>query len=98
VGLWAKFAIIQAAAEANTGFGYGLIAFLVVNSVIAFFYYLRVVWLMWMKDAPEGAPAVQPSFSLASIVLVLMLATVVLFVLPGLISSMTSVTSVLATP
>jgi NADH-quinone oxidoreductase subunit N len=98
VGLWAKFAIIQAAAEANTGFGYGLVAFLVVNSVIAFFYYLRVVWLMWMKDAPEGAPAVQPSFSLASIVLVLMLATVVLFVLPGLISSMTSVTSVLATP
>jgi NADH-quinone oxidoreductase subunit N len=98
VGLWAKFAIIQAAAEASTVFGFVMIAFLAVNSVIAFFYYLRLVWLMWMGDAPAGVPAVQPGLNLAAVVVALVLGTVVLGVLPGLISDATSVTSILATP
>jgi NADH:ubiquinone oxidoreductase subunit 2 (subunit N) len=34
-------------------FGVVLAAFLVINSVIAFFYYLRVVKTMWM-DAARG--------------------------------------------
>ena len=97
VGLWAKFAIIQAAAEAATPFGFVMIGFLALNSVIAFFYYLRLVWLMWMGDAPAGVPAVQPSVQLAGVVVVLVLGTVVLGVLPGLISTATS-QAVLATP
>ncbi len=74
-----------------------MIGFLALNSVIAFFYYLRLVWLMWMGDAPAGVPAVQPSVQLAGVVVVLVLGTVVLGVLPGLISTATS-QAVLATP
>jgi NADH-quinone oxidoreductase subunit N len=96
VGLWAKFSIIQAAAQASTVFGYVLVAFLVVNSVIAFFYYLRVIWLMWMRPERAGAPAVQPGFSLAAVVTLLMIGTVVLGVLPGLISDYSAATSLVA--
>lgn len=96
VGLWAKFSIIEAAAAANSVFGYVLIGFLVVNSVIAFFYYLRVVWLMWMKDAIEGAPAMQPGLNLSFVVTGLMVVTVVLGVLPGLLSDATSITQIAA--
>jgi NADH-quinone oxidoreductase subunit N len=98
VGLWAKFSIIQAAAEASTVFGFVLISFLVVNSVIAFFYYLRIVWVMWMKDARVEAPVLRPGLNLAAVVVVLMIGTVVLGVLPGLIADATSTTSVLAVP
>ena len=98
VGLWAKFAIIQAAAEASTVFGFVMVAFLAVNSVIAFFYYLRVVWLMWMGDAVAGTARVQPSVGLSAVVVALVLGTVVLGILPGLISDATSATSILATP
>ncbi len=59
--------------------------------MIAFFYYLRVVWLMWMQDAPAGAPVLQPGLSLAGVVTLLMIGTVVLGILPGLISDATSV-------
>ena len=97
VGLWAKFSIIQAAAEANTTFGYVLIAFLVVNSVIAFFYYLRVIWLMWMRPVREGVPTLQPGLNLSVVVTLLMLGTVALGVLPGLVSDYSSLSSVIAT-
>jgi NADH-quinone oxidoreductase subunit N len=96
VGLWAKFSIIQAAAEAGSVFGYVLVGFLVVNSVIAFFYYLRVIWLMWMRPERAAAPAIRPGFSTAAMVTVLMVGTVVLGVLPGLVSDYTSLTGLLA--
>ena len=98
VGLWAKFAVIQAAAEASTPFGFVMIAFLAVNSVIAFFYYLRVVWLMWMGEAPVGVPAVQSGLNLAAVVVALVVGTVVLGILPGLISDATASASILARP
>ncbi len=98
VGLWAKFSIIQAAAESGTTFSYVLVGFLVVNSVIAFFYYLRVIWLMWMRPAREGAPLLQPGLNLSVVVTLLMAGTVLLGVLPGLISSYSSLSSVVASP
>ncbi len=98
VGLWAKFSIIQAAAEANTVFGYAMIGFLIINSVIAFFYYLKIVWLMWMRDARDGAPTLQPGLNLAAVVTALMVGTIVLGVLPGLISDHTSVSTIQTLP
>jgi NADH-quinone oxidoreductase subunit N len=92
VGLWAKFAIVQAALTDVTGFGIMLVVFLVINSVIAFFYYLKVVKTMWMDEAREGLPVLQPGFNLSTVVTVLMVGTVVLGVLPGLISGATSLT------
>ncbi len=96
IGLWAKFAIVQAALTEVTVFGIVLMVFLTINSVIAFFYYLKVVRVMWMDSPTEDAPALQPGFNLSVVVLVLMLGTVVLGVLPGLVSGATSLTSVLA--
>ncbi len=93
VGLWAKFAILEAIAVDVTVFGVVLGSFVVVNSVIAFFYYLRVIKTMWMDEARAGLPALQPGFNLSAVVLVLMAGTVVLGVLPGLISGFSSLTS-----
>ena len=96
VGLWAKFAIVQAALTDVTGFAILLMVFLVINSVIAFFYYLKVVKTMWMDSAPEGLPALQPGFNLSLVVFVLLVGTVLLGVLPGLVSDATSLTGLAA--
>ncbi|MEX2420813.1 MAG: proton-conducting transporter membrane subunit, partial [Actinomycetota bacterium] len=96
VGLWAKFSILQAITVDVTPFGLTLATFLIINSVIAFFYYLKVVKTMWMDAAIEGVPALQPGFNLSLVVVALMIGTLVLGVLPGLLSDYTSLTSVLA--
>jgi len=96
VGLWAKFAIVQAALTEVTAFGLVLMVFLVINSVIAFFYYLKVIKTMWMDEADAAAPVLQPGFSLSAVVVVLAAATVVLGVLPGLISNATSLAGMVA--
>jgi NADH-quinone oxidoreductase subunit N len=77
--------------EATT-FGVVMMAFLAINSVIAFFYYLTVIKTMWMDGAREGSPTLQPGFNLSAVVVVLMVGTVLLGVLPGLISGATSLT------
>jgi NADH-quinone oxidoreductase subunit N len=80
-----------------TVFGVVLAAFLVINSVIAFFYYLKVVRTVWI-DAPRvDAPALQPGFNLSIVVGLLMVGTIVLGVVPGLVTDGTSVASLLAT-
>ncbi|MEX2549833.1 MAG: NADH-quinone oxidoreductase subunit N [Nitriliruptoraceae bacterium] len=96
VGLWAKFAIIEAIAVDITLFGVVLASFLVVNSVIAFFYYLKVIRAIWMEPAREGLPALQPGFNLSAVVVVLMVFTMVLGILPGLVSDYSSVANLVA--
>jgi NADH-quinone oxidoreductase subunit N len=96
VGLWAKFAIIEAIAVDITLFGVVLAAFLVVNSVIGFFYYLKVVRTIWMDVAPAGLPRLQPGFNLSAVVVVLMIGTVLLGVLPGLVTNLSSTISLVA--
>lgn len=98
VGLWAKFSIFNAAASAETTFGYVLAGFVVINSVIAFFYYLKVVRTMWMDGAPVGAPTLQPGFNLTAVVALLMLGTVVLGIFPGLVANGTASTALAAVP
>lgn len=90
VGLWAKFSIIQAAAEAGSTFAYVLVGFLVVNSVIAFFYYLKVIWLMWMREPGKGVAPVQAGLNLSVVVGGLMVGTVLLGILPGLVANATA--------
>jgi NADH-quinone oxidoreductase subunit N len=96
VGLWAKFAVIQASAQSGTAMAWTLMGFLIVNSVIAFFYYLHVVWVMWMREPRDGIAPVRPGLNLSVVTAGLVLVTVVLFVLPGLVSDATSVTDLLA--
>ena len=96
VGLWAKFAIIEAVAVDITLFGVVLAGFLVLNTVIAFFYYLRVIRTMWMDAAPEGLPRLQPGFNLSAVVVVLMVGTLLLGILPGLVTDFSSMVSLVA--
>jgi NADH-quinone oxidoreductase subunit N len=91
VGLWAKFAILEALTVDVTAFGLVLAGALVINSVIAFFYYLKVIRLMWMVEPAVDAPALQPGFNLSLVVVGLAALTVALGVLPGLLSDTTSI-------
>ena len=92
VGLWAKFYILQVVAVDVTTLGLVLAFSLIANSVIAFFYYLKVIRTMWMDDAPAGLPVLQPGLNLSFVVTVLMVGTVVLGLLPGLVANFSSVT------
>ncbi|MBY5161023.1 NADH-quinone oxidoreductase subunit N [Salsipaludibacter albus] len=96
VGLWAKFAIVQAGAESGTVLAYVLLFFLIVNSVIAFYYYLKVVWVMWMREGREGMAPVTPGVNLSLVTAALVFGTVLLFVLPGLIADTTVSTDLVA--
>ncbi len=91
VGLWAKFAILEALTVDVTTFGLVLAGALVINSVIAFFYYLKVIRLMWMVEPAADAPALQPGFNLSVVVAGLAAVTLLLGVLPGLVTDTTSV-------
>jgi NADH-quinone oxidoreductase subunit N len=57
-GFWGKWAIFGAAAEA----GYWMVgAAGLVASVVAGFYYLRIIKLMWFDPAPEGVEPIERS-------------------------------------
>ena len=57
-GFWGKWAVFGAAADA----GYWMVgAAGLVASVVAGFYYLRIIKLMWFDPAPEGVEAIGKS-------------------------------------
>ena len=57
-GFWGKWAVFGAAADA----GYWMVgAAGLVASVVAGFYYLRIIKLMWFDPAPEGVEAIEKS-------------------------------------
>ena len=78
VGLWAKFFIFTAAAGAGA---YWLAAAVVINSVIAMFYYLSIIRTMWF-DEPTSAVPIRPGFALSFAVGVLAVAVVAVGVFP----------------
>jgi NADH-quinone oxidoreductase subunit N len=56
-GFMAKLAVFRAAIEADQ---VGLVIVAVISSVIAAFFYIRVIVAMFMDDAPEGVEAAAP--------------------------------------
>ena len=59
-GFMGKVFLLQGAMEANLIY---LSVILVLTTVVSYWYYLRVAWFMWMKDAPSGGaadPAAEP--------------------------------------
>jgi NADH-quinone oxidoreductase subunit N len=82
IGFWAKFFIFVAAVDAGAAgnnAGYVLAAAVVINSVIAMFYYLALARTTWMDDPAEAAPILRPGFALNVAMVVLALAAVVSF-------------------
>ncbi|SNR85565.1 NADH-quinone oxidoreductase subunit N [Hymenobacter mucosus] len=83
-GFFGKFFVFSAAVEN----GYiGLVVFAVVMSMVSIYYYLRPIIAMYMHDTDETTAALVPVSSFQSgALLLLALLTVVLGVLPGLVS------------
>lgn len=80
VGFFAKFVVFQAAAGAAQ---YVLAAFLVVNTVLAMFYYLAVVKTMWFEQPRPTFALTRPGALLAGTVGLLAVATVILGAYPA---------------
>jgi NADH-quinone oxidoreductase subunit N len=80
VGFWAKFVVFQAAASAAA---YVLATAVVINTVLAFFYYLAVVRTMWFGEAEPGAGYIRPGRLLGGTAGVLAAVTLILGVFPA---------------
>lgn len=76
-GFIAKYNLLLGAAESRL---WVLSVILVLTTVVSYWYYLRVAWYMWMKEAPEEAAAGGPAHALTPFA-----THVVLFVSVGLI-------------
>ena len=86
-GGWiAKFNVFRAVLDAGNWAAYSLAIIAAVNTAIAAGYYLRVMRVMWMSDAPDGdrTPIVTPPPVIAALAIT-GVGTLVLGVLPGIV-------------
>ena len=82
-GFIAKYHLLLGAAESEL---WVLSVILVLTTVLSYWYYLRVAWYMWMKEAPEDAGAADPAITpfATRVVLVVSVAVILLAgVFPG---------------
>ena len=81
-GFFAKFYVFSAGIKAGL---YWLVVIGVLNSMLSVYYYIRVVYLMYMKEAEEGVYAAQvsaPNFASGLGVILTLAFTIVLGILP----------------
>jgi NADH-quinone oxidoreductase subunit N len=78
-GFTGKFVVFRAAV--NHGFVW-LAVLGVINSLISAFYYLRVVYVMYMKSLPRRAPSFSPAFSISAVAALAALGVVALGLYP----------------
>src|SRR5215469_5224348 len=79
-GFFAKFYVFSAALQSNLVW---LTIIGVINSAIAAYYYLRIIVVMYMREAREEVPVLPVSRSLGAALVVCLVATIYLGVLPG---------------
>jgi len=79
-GFFAKFYVFSAALQANL---VGLTIIGVLNSAVGAYYYLRIIVLMYMREARDDAPVAPPSPALGAALAISVLATIYLGILPG---------------
>jgi NADH-quinone oxidoreductase subunit N len=86
-GWFAKFNAFKAVLDAGSTSAYVLAAIAAVNTVIAAAYYMRVLRVVWMDEAPDGdvSPVNPPSPIVAAIALTAF-GTILLGVLPNLVA------------
>jgi NADH-quinone oxidoreductase subunit N len=65
VGFWGKFYLFAAVVNARLTW---LAIVAVIMSSVSAFYYLRVVWYMYFREAPEAAAAEPPAAGAAEVV------------------------------
>ena len=79
-GFFAKFYVFSAALQANL---VGLVIIGVLNSAIASYYYLRIIVVMYMREAREDIGLPRIPFALGTALAISVVATIYLGVLPG---------------
>jgi NADH-quinone oxidoreductase subunit N len=79
-GFFAKFYVFSAALQANL---VGLVIIGVLNSAVASYYYLRLIVVMYMREAREDVPVPPISLGLGTALAISLAATIYLGVLPG---------------
>jgi NADH-quinone oxidoreductase subunit N len=79
-GFFAKFYVFSAALQANL---VGLVIIGVLNSAVASYYYLRLVVVMYMREAREEVPVAPIPFGLGAALAISLVATIYLGILPG---------------
>jgi NADH-quinone oxidoreductase subunit N len=86
-GWFAKFNAFKATLDAGSTSAYVLAAIAAVNTVIAAAYYMRVLRVVWMDDAPDGdtSPITTPSPVRAALAITVV-GTIVVGVLPNLVA------------
>jgi NADH-quinone oxidoreductase subunit N len=86
-GWFAKFNAFRAVLDAGTTSAYVMAGIAAVNTVIAAAYYMRVLRVVWIEEAPDGdtSPIYTPAPVMAALVITAA-GTIVLGVLPDLVS------------
>ncbi len=79
-GFFAKFYVFSAALQANL---VGLTIIGVLNSAVGAYYYLRIIVVMYMREAREELPAIPVSPALGAALAISVAATLYLGLLPG---------------
>jgi NADH-quinone oxidoreductase subunit N len=79
-GFFAKFYVFSAALQANL---VGLTIIGVLNSAVGAYYYLRIIVMMYMREAREELPATPVSPALGAALAISVAATLYLGLLPG---------------
>ncbi|HMH00164.1 MAG TPA: NADH-quinone oxidoreductase subunit N, partial [Terriglobales bacterium] len=79
-GFFAKFYVFSAALQANL---VGLTIIGVLNSAVGAYYYLRIIVMMYMREAREPAPLAPIPFGVSAALAISALATIYLGILPG---------------
>jgi NADH-quinone oxidoreductase subunit N len=79
-GFFAKFYVFSAALQANL---VGLTIIGVLNSAVGAYYYLRIIVVMYMREAREELPAIPVSPALGAAIGISIAATLYLGLLPG---------------
>jgi NADH-quinone oxidoreductase subunit N len=86
-GWFAKFNAFKAVLDAGTVSAYVLAAIAAVNTVIAAAYYMRVLRVVWMDDAPDGDTApVNPPAPIVAALGITVVGTIVVGVLPNVVA------------
>ncbi len=79
-GFFAKFYVFSAALQANLVW---LTIIGVLNSAIGAYYYLRIIVVMYMREARDETPVAPVSFGMGTALAISVAATIYLGVLPG---------------
>jgi NADH-quinone oxidoreductase subunit N len=98
VGFWAKFFVFVPAVQAGTFIGYALAAAVVINSVIAMFYYLMIARTVWMSEPAEATHGVdiRPGFALNFAVYALAVIAILAGVAPAIFTNVADVSTLVA--